>query len=121
MFAHLDKVTLRTWKISKTHGMLYFVHEEGLRLDFLRATDQRFLGGQRVTLGDSIELFAIVTSPSRLRDLKNLTSCSKLSTAWGLTFAATVRCLLAGPGHVPLVVKPLQNETHCPDAFLLSG
>ena len=43
--------------------MLYFVHK-GLQLDFLRASDQCFLGEPRVTLGDSIDLFAIVTSPS---------------------------------------------------------
>ena len=46
--------------------MLYFVHK-GLRLDFLRASNQRFLGEPRVTLGDSIELFAIMTSPSPLK------------------------------------------------------
>ena len=45
--------------------MLYFVHK-GLRLDFLRSSNQRFLGEPRVTLGDSIELFAIMTSPSSL-------------------------------------------------------
>ena len=46
--------------------MLYFAHK-GLRLDFLRASNQRFLGEPRVTLGDSIELFAIMTSPSPLK------------------------------------------------------
>ena len=42
--------------------MSYFAHR-GLRLDFLRASNQRSLGEPRVTLGDSIELFAVVTSP----------------------------------------------------------
>ena len=48
---------------SQTPGLLYFVHK-GLQLDFLRASDLCFVGEPRVTLGDSIELFAIVTSPS---------------------------------------------------------
>ena len=56
-----------------------FLHTKGLRLDLLRASDQCFLGEPLVTLGDSIELFAIVTSPNPF-SLKNLTSCSKLST-----------------------------------------
>ena len=46
--------------------MLYFVHK-GLRLDFLRASNQRFLGESRATLGDSIEHFAIMTSPTPLK------------------------------------------------------
>ena len=46
--------------------MLYFAHK-GLRLDFLRASNQRFLGEPLVTLGDSIDLFAIMTSPSPLK------------------------------------------------------
>ena len=50
-------------KISQTLGVLHFAHK-GLRLDLLRASDQCFLGETLVTLGDSIELFAIVTSPS---------------------------------------------------------
>ena len=49
-------------EMTQTPGMLYFVHK-GLRLDFLRASNQRFLGEPRETLGDSIELFAVVTSP----------------------------------------------------------
>ena len=46
--------------------MLYFEHKR-LRLDFLRASNQRFLGESQAALGDSIELFAIVTSPSPLK------------------------------------------------------
>ena len=46
--------------------MLYFAHK-GLRLDFRRACNQRFLGEPRITLGDSIELFSIMTSPSPLK------------------------------------------------------
>ena len=48
--------------MSQTPGMLFFAHK-GFRLDFLQA-DQCFLAEPRVTLGDSIELFAIVTSSS---------------------------------------------------------
>ena len=63
---------------TQTPGMWYFVHK-GLRLDFLRASNQRFLGEPRATLDDSIELFAI--GPLRVHvSLKNMTSCSKLST-----------------------------------------
>ena len=56
-------MSLRNREISQTPGMLYFAHK-GLPLDFLRASDQCVLGEQRVTLGDSVELFSTVTSPS---------------------------------------------------------
>ena len=59
-------MTLRKGKDRQTPGLLYFVHK-GLRLVFLRASDLCFLGEPRATLADSIELFAIVTSPSPLK------------------------------------------------------
>ena len=43
------------------------LHTKGLRLYFLQTSNQSFLGEPRVTLGDSIELFAIMTSPSPLK------------------------------------------------------
>ena len=55
-------------EMTQTPGMLYFAHKV-LRLDFLRASNQRFLAKPRVTLGDPIELFAVVTSPLKLEEL----------------------------------------------------
>ena len=91
-----------------------FAHK-GLRLDLLRASDQCFLGEPLITLGDSIELFAIVTSPNPF-SLKNLTSCSKLSTEEfvrkrRVSSPLIVLCIIHGwsesPGNVAVNVKLL--------------
>ena len=59
-------ITLGKENCRRPHGMLYVVHK-GPPLDSLWVSDQRFLGKPRVTLGDSIELYAIVASPCPLQ------------------------------------------------------
>ena len=52
-------------EVSQASGVQDLVHK-GLSLDTSSLTNQRLLGEPRVTLGDSIELSSIVTSPCPL-------------------------------------------------------